>query len=169
MTDGGFPFTVPALLADDHDVGAFQSGEPSLDDWLRGRALANMALGASRTFVSCQAGSRRVVGFYALSMGQILNQEAVGSVRRNMPRFIPAVVLGRLAVDETWQGKGLGAALLKDAVLRSLRAAEDVSARLVVVHAISPAAEAFYLRHGFKRLPVDAPTLALDLMKLARL
>ncbi|PKR87960.1 GNAT family N-acetyltransferase [Pleomorphomonas diazotrophica] len=128
-----------------------------------------MALGASRTFVSCQTGSRRVVGFYALAMGQILNQEAIGSVRRNMPRFIPAVVLGRLAVDAAWQGRGLGAALMKGAVLRSLRAAEDVSARLVVVHAISPDAEAFYLRHGFKRLPVDAPTLALDLLKLARL
>ncbi|MCM5557399.1 GNAT family N-acetyltransferase [Pleomorphomonas sp. NRK JP5] len=157
------------MLSNDHDIGAFQSGESSLDDWLRDRALANMALGASRTFVSCQGGSRRVVGFYALAMGQILNQEAVGSVRRNMPRFIPAVVLGRLAVDAAWQGKGLGAALLKDAVLRALRAAGDVSARLVVVHAISPAAEAFYLRHGFKRLPVDAPALALDLLKLARL
>lgn len=169
MADDGFPFTAPSLLSDDHDIGAFQSGEASLDDWLRGRALANMALGASRTFVSCQAGGRRVVGFYALAMGQILNQEATGSVRRNMPRFIPAVVLGRLAVDAAWQGKGLGAALLKDAVMRALRAAGDVSARLVVVHAISSDAEAFYLRHGFKRLPVDAPTLALDLLKLARL
>ncbi|PIP01357.1 GNAT family N-acetyltransferase [Pleomorphomonas carboxyditropha] len=157
------------LLREEHDIGAFRSGEPSLDDWLRGRALANMVLGASRTFVSCQTGTRRVVGFYALSMGQILNQEAIGSVRRNMPRFIPAVVLGRLAVDENWQRNGLGAALLKDAVLRSLRAAEEVSARLVVVHAISPAAEAFYLRHGFSRLPVDTPTYALDLVKFARI
>ena len=169
MAEQDFPFTAPRLLQEEHDISAFRSGEPSLDDWLRGRALANMTLGASRTFVSCQAETRRVVGFYALSMGQILNQEAIGSVRRNMPRFIPAVVLGRLAIDEDWHRKGLGAALLKDAVLRSLRAAEEVSARLVVVHAISPAAEAFYVKHGFSRLPVDPPTYALDLVKFARI
>jgi len=86
-----------------------------------------------------------------------------------MPRFIPAVALGRLAVDENWQRNGLGAARLKDAVLRSLRAAEEGSARPVVVHAISPAAEAFYPRHGFSRLPVDTPTHALDLVKFARI
>lgn len=168
MTDQGFPFTAPALLQDTHDTSVFKSGEPSLDDWLRGRALANITLGASRTFVSCKAETQQVVGFYALSMGQILNQDVVGSVRRNMPRFIPAVILGRLAVDETWHRKGLGAALLKDAVLRSLRAAGEVSARLVIVHAISPAAEAFYQRHGFTRLPVEAPTYALDLVKLSK-
>jgi GNAT superfamily N-acetyltransferase len=65
------------------------------------------------------------------------------------------------------QGHGLGAVLLRDAVLRGIRAAGDVSARLMLVHALSPAAEAFYLRHGFTRLPGDAPTLALDLVKFA--
>jgi GNAT superfamily N-acetyltransferase len=101
-------------------------------------------------------------------MGQILADEATGSMRRNMPKFIPAVVLGRLAIDRAWQGKGLGRALLADAVQRSLRASAEVSARLVIVHAISPAAEAFRLRHGFSRLPVETPTLALDLVKLRR-
>jgi GNAT superfamily N-acetyltransferase len=101
-------------------------------------------------------------------MGQILADEATGSMRRNMPKFIPAVVLGRLAIDRAWQGKGLGRALLADAVQRSLRASAEVSARLVIVHAISPAAEAFYRRHGFARLPVETPTLALDLVKLRK-
>lgn len=169
MVDQGFPFSAPTLLLEQHDIASFRSGEPSLDEWLRERALANMALSASRTFVSCKEGTQQVVGFYALSMGQILNQEAIGSVRRNMPRFIPAVVLGRLAVDETWHRKGLGAALLQDAVLRSMRAAGEVSARLIVVHAISPGAEAFYQQHGFVRLPVNTPTYALDLVKLAKL
>ena len=138
-----------------------------LDEWLRQRALANMAMVASRTYVVCPADSRRVIGFYALCMGQILNQEATGAMRRNMPRQVPAVILGRLAIDRNWQGKGLGAALLHDAVKRSLRAATEVSARLLVVHAISPAAETFYRHFGFTRLPVETPTLALDLVKLA--
>ena len=90
-------------------------------------------------------------------------------MRRNMPKSIPAVLLGRLAVDRAWQGKGLARALLADVVRRSLRASHEVSARLVIVHAISPAAEAFYLHHGFTRLPVETPTLALDLVKLQKL
>jgi GNAT superfamily N-acetyltransferase len=110
-----------------------------------------------------------VVGYFALSMGQILAQETVGSMRRNMPKHIPAVTLGRLAIDRAWQGKGLGRALLSDVIQRSLRASNEVSARLVIVHAISPAAEAFYLHHGFTRLPVETPTLALDMVKLRKL
>ena len=86
-----------------------------------------------------------------------------------MPNFIPAVVLGRLAIDRARQGQGLGRALLANVVRRSLRASGEVSARLVIVHAISLAAEAFYLRHGFTRLPVEAPTLALDLVKLEKI
>jgi len=102
-------------------------------------------------------------------MGQILAREVTGSMRRNMPAFIPAVTLGRLAIDRAWQVKGLGRALLADVVRRSLRASSEVSARLVIVHAISPGAEAFYLHHGFTRLPVEAPSLALDLVKLLKI
>jgi GNAT superfamily N-acetyltransferase len=101
-------------------------------------------------------------------MGQILDREALGSMRRNMPRHIPSVILGRLAIDENWQRQGIGRALLLDAVSRALRASRDVSARLIIVHALTPAAEAFYLHHGFARLPVETPTLALDLVKFAR-
>ena len=139
-----------------------------LDEWLRERALQNMEMAASKTYVICNAGTLRVVGFYALCMGQILNQEVAGSMRRNMPRHIPAVVLGRLAIDRDWQGQGLGQALLNDAVLRALKAAGEVSARLLLVHAISPAAEQFYLHHGFTRLPVETPSFALDLVKLRK-
>lgn len=169
MADPLLRFTAPAVLNENHDLSAFTSGEPSLDDWLRLRALDNLRLGASRTYVSCLAGSARVAGFFALSMGSILGQEVPGSMRRNMPRMIPAVVLGRLAVDQTTHGHGLGSALLRDAVLRSMRAADEVSARLLIVHPISPAAEAFHQHHGFTRLPGEAATLALDLVKLAQL
>ena len=85
-----------------------------------------------------------------------------------MPRQIPAITLGRLAIDRKWQGNGLGTALLADAVSRAVRASNEIIARLVIVHAISPAAESFYLHHGFTRLPVETPTLALDLLKLQK-
>lgn len=104
---------------------------------------------------------------YKLRNGQILNQDVTGSMRRNMPRQIPAVILGRLAIDKKWQGEGIGKALLKDAVQRSARAAREVSARLLIVHAISAEAEAFYLHHGFIRLPIEASTYAIDLNKFA--
>ena len=152
-------------MTEAHDGAAFDSGEPVLDDWLRRRAWSNQQAAASRTYVVCPVGSQRIVGYFALSMGQILARDVTGAMRRNMPNPIPAVVLGRLAIDWAWQGKGVGRAMLADVVRRSLRASLEVSARLVIVHAISPAAEAFYLRHGFTRLPVDAPTLALDLVK----
>jgi GNAT superfamily N-acetyltransferase len=156
----------PTLLTEAHDGTAFDSGEPVLDDWLRRRAWTNLLTAASRTYVVCPTGTQTIVGYFALSMGQILAVEATGAMRRNMPRFIPAVVLGRLAIDRAWQGQGLGRALLADAVARAARASQEVSARLVIVHAISPAAAAFYRHHGFTRLPTETPTLALDLVKL---
>ncbi len=169
MNDARALFDRPVLLTSGHDPSAFASNEPALDDWLRHRALNNQLVAASRTYVTCRAGSPIVAGFFALSMGQIMAGDVVGSMRRNMPAAIPAVVLGRLAVDRTAQGAGLGRALLTDAVRRALLASQGVSARLVIVHAISAGAEAFYRHHGFTRLPIEQPMLALDLTKLSRL
>lgn len=168
MSDRLATLAAPTLLTASHDCSGFNSGEPVLDEWLRNRALSNIQAGASRTYVVCPKDSQQVVGYYALCMGQILGQHATGSMRRNMPRHIPAVILGRLAIDQMWQGNGLGRLLLADAVQRSLRASSEVSARLIIVHAISPSAEAFYLHHGFTRLPVETPTLALDLVKFTQ-
>jgi GNAT superfamily N-acetyltransferase len=168
VTSAASPLSAPAPLSEPHDLSEFNSGEPTLDAWLRQRALKNAEILATKTYVTCPVDSYRVVGYYAVCMGQILNREGSGSMRRNMPQHIPAVILGRLAVDETCQGMGVGRALLADAVNRAHRAASEISARLVVVHAISPAAETFYVRHGFIRLPVETPTYALDLVKLSR-
>jgi GNAT superfamily N-acetyltransferase len=168
MSRPSLALRAPVLLVKQHELTSFTSGEQALDDWLRQRALANLENGASRTYVVCLAGGNRVVGYYALAMGQVLNREVPGKVRRNMPAKIPTVMLARLAVDKTVQGHGLGGALLQDAVARSLRAAQMVAARLMIVHATSPAAEAFYLHHGFSHIGGDAPTptLALDLAKV---
>jgi GNAT superfamily N-acetyltransferase len=161
--------SAPAPLTAAHDLSKFNSAEPTLDAWLRQRAFKNAEILATKTYVTCPSeDSRRVVGYYAVCMGQILNREGTGSMRRNMPQHIPAVILGRLAVDAAWQGMGLGRALLEDVVSRSLRAAHEISARLLVVHAISPDDEAFYTRNGFTRLPIETPTYALDLVKLER-
>lgn len=167
MTEGA-DWRAPEPLTVAHDLTRFDSGEPTLDDWLRRRALANQRLAASRVYVVCPAGARAVVGFYALAMGGIVAHDTPGAIRRNMPGVIPSVILGRLAIVRAAQGQGLGARLLRDAVERSLRISEEISARLVVVHALTPAAEAFYLRHGFARLPLDAPTFALDPVKYAK-
>ncbi len=113
-----------------------------------------MQTAASRTYVVCPTGTMR-----------ILARDVTGSMRRKMPASIPAVLLGRLAVDMARQRQGLGRAMLADIIRRSLRASAEVSARLVIVHAISSDAEAFYLYHGFTRLPVEAPSFALDLVK----
>lgn len=169
MTSVNVDLCPPIILTVEHDLADFDSGEGLLDSWLRDRALANMEMAASRTYVICPPDSLNVVGYYTLCMGQILNQEVTDSMRRNMPRQIPAVILGRLAIDQRWQGKGLGKALLLDAVQRSVRAAKEVSARLLIVHAISQAATEFYLHHGFVRLPLESPTFALDLIKIERL
>jgi predicted GNAT family N-acyltransferase len=159
-------FCPPVSLTEKHEIVQFCSGEKSLDSWLRERALANMEAFASRTYVLCPTNSNRVIGYYALCMGQIFSSEVVGSMRRNMPHQIPSVILGRLAIDKKWQEKGLGGALLQDAVQRSARAAKEVSARLLIVHALSPEAESFYRHYGFVRLPTGTPTYALDLLKI---
>jgi len=159
----------PTLLNSAHDCSEFASGELILDEWLRDRALHNIQIGASRSYVVCPQNSQKVVGYYAVCMGQVLSQDVVGSMRRNMPKQIPAVILGRLAIDKAWQGNGLGKLLLADVVQRALRASAEVSARLIIVHAISPTAERFYLHHGFTRLPVTSATFALDLVKFVQL
>src|SRR5271170_5109624 len=113
--------SAPELLAEHHDLADFDSGEISLDDWLRKRALANQASGASRAFVACE--QNRVVGYYALASGAVTLASAPGKFKRNMPDPIPVVLLGRLAVDRAWQGQGVGRALFRDAALRVAQAA----------------------------------------------
>jgi GNAT superfamily N-acetyltransferase len=151
----------PHRLTSDHDVGAFDSGVPALDDWLKRRALGNEEAGGSRTYVVCAAG--RVVGYYALAAGAVAQIAATGRVRRNMPDPVPVMVLGRLAVDRAYQDRGLGVGLLRDAILRTLQAAEIGGMRAILVHAISEEAKRFYERHGFAVSPIDPMTLMITI------
>lgn len=153
--------SAPTLLDEAHDLDLFQSGNDTLDEWLRRRARSNQVSGASRTYVVTEG--RRVVGYYCLASGALDLADAPGSVRRNMPDPVPMAVLGRLAIDHGWQGKGLGAALLQDAVLRTSQAAAIMGIRGLLVHAISDEAKAFYEHYGFQCSPNHPMTLVLSL------
>jgi predicted N-acetyltransferase YhbS len=151
----------PEPLAEAHDFADFRSGEVLLDDWLKRRARANQASGASRTYVVCQ--DKRVVGYYALATGVVTVESATGRFRRNMPNPIPVAVLARLAVDQDWQGQGLGCALFRDAARRVAQAADAIGIRGIVVHAISEEAKSFYLAIGFDPSPREPMTLMVTL------
>lgn len=154
----------PEPLNEHHDTEAFASGVESLDTWLKRRAMKNQATGASRTFVVCAG--RRVIAYYALASGAVTIAEASGRFRRNMPDPIPVVVLGRLAVDLSLQGKGVGRALIRDAGQRVIQAADTIGIRGMIVQALSPEAKAFYEQVGFDPSPLDTMTLMMTLADL---
>jgi predicted N-acetyltransferase YhbS len=159
--------SAPEPLGPDHELDAFASGVEQLDDWLKRHALRNEVDGGSRSFVVCDG--RRVVGYYSLAAGSVLRSVATSRVRRNMPDPVPVALLGRLAIDRVWQGRGLGADLLRDAVLRLLSAGATIGVRAILVHAISDAAKTFYERHGFRASPVEKLTLMITLAEARRM
>lgn len=162
---GAGSLSAPEPIAEHRNLEQFDSGGPEPDTWLRKRALANEREHASRTFVVCTGNV--VVGYYCLAAGGVAHAEAPGNVRRNMPQPIPVIVLRRLAVDRSWKGRGIGAGLLKDAVLRSIRVSRELGARALLVHAISEAAREFYLKFGFMESLIDRMTLMLNLGSIA--
>lgn len=155
------PLSPPEPLTDQHEVSEFSCGEVALDQWLRQRAGQNERSGASRTYVVCDGTA--VVAYYALAVGSIEHRFATGNIRRNMPEPIPVMVLGRLAVDRRYAGRSIGTALVRDALLRTIRVAEQVGIRALLVHALHEAAASFYLRLGFIPSPFDPLVLFLGL------
>lgn len=153
-----------AKLADIHVLDDFRCSESELEQWLKQRARTNQAQGASQCFVVCEGNA--VVGYYALAAGSVSHADVPGKLRRNMPNPIPVAVLGRLAVHEDHAGKGIGAGLLKDALLRALRLSQELGIRALLCHAINDSAKAFYLKHGFIESPLHPMTVMLDLTKL---
>lgn len=149
----------PVLLGADHIVEDFDCGQDVLNQWLRTKALHNQREGGSRTWVVLEG--RRVVAFYASSTAVLMRSRATKRAARNQPDPLPAVLLGRLAVDVEHQGRGLAAALLKHFVLKSLEVAELTGVRLLLVRAKNDTARRFYLRYGFEPSPVDDMTLML--------
>lgn len=134
-------------------MSQFDCGAASLNVWLRSRALKNEMTGASRTFVSIDSETSAVAGYYCLSASSLLMDDAPGSVRRNMPDPIPVILIGRLAVDQSFNGKGLGASLLQHAVVKGLEASRIIGARAFIVDALDDEAERFYRKFGFTLMP----------------
>lgn len=151
----------PISLTVDHKTAGFDCGINSLNEWLIRRALKNEFAGGSRTYVVCDG--KQVVGYYAIAAGSVARGNAPGQIRRNMPDPIPALILGRLAVDQGCQKAGIGQGLLKDAVARSINVSQQIGARVLIVHAISKEAEKFYLKHGFMVNQAISNTLLLPL------
>ncbi len=151
----------PIPISIDHELDNFNSGEPSLDDWLKKRALKNQASGASRCFVLCKG--KQVIGYYSLSAGAISHETAPKSMRRNMPNPLPVLLLGRLAIDKNYHNKGLGSALLRDAMLRAVNIAHDAGIFAILVHSLSDEARKFYLSRGFVESPLQPMTLMMTL------
>lgn len=167
MSNGGETIGAPEPLNAGHNLTTFDSGEPSLDDWLRKRALPNEQGGASRTYVITAGG--RVIGFYCLASGSVAKQAATGRIRRNMPDPIPVMIIGRLAIDRAFQQRGLGKALLRDGVLRTLQAAAIAGMRAIVLHAISEGARLFYVHCGFSASPLDPLTMMIGVAEAERI
>jgi GNAT superfamily N-acetyltransferase len=152
----------PLALAATHHLDDFSCGQPSLDEWLKRRALSNQMSGASRTFVvTDQLG--HVKGYYAMAAGAVSHQAATSGVRRNMPDPVPVMVLARLAVDQRAQGFKLGAALLQDAVHRAVAISHNAGVRALLVHALDDRAKLFYEHYGFQVSPQHPMTLMLRL------
>lgn len=152
----------PQPLTADHHCIDYSCGEPLLDLWLKRRAMANQASGASRTFVVADI-KHRVYGYYAMAAGAVSHQLATGGVRRSMPDPVPVMVLARLAVDTQAQGIKLGGSLLQDAVNRAVNVAENTGVRALLVQALHERAKRFYQHYGFQASPVDPLVLMLRL------
>lgn len=154
-------FAPPTPITADQELANFDSGELSLNEWLKKRAFKNHASGASRCFVLC--GGATVIGYYSLSAGAISHEAAPRAMRRNMPDPLPVLLLGRLAVDKRYHNRGIGQALLRDAMLRAVNVAGDAGVFALLVHAISDQAKQFYLSRGFVESPLQPMTLLMTI------
>jgi len=140
--------SAPEPLAALHDVSQFSCGRPALDHWLKTRALSNQEKGFTVVMVVHEAG--RVAGFYGLAPSAILPTSLPRSIRTGQPPTpVPCLLLGQLATDTSWVGRGVGTALLKHALVRCVDAARLIGGRALVVNALDESAAAFWTRRGF--------------------
>ena len=170
LPTGRRPYAAPRPIKDGDAVQDFACGKQPLDDFLKQRAVKNEGK-ASRTYVVRSAAGEdagKVVAYYSLAAGAVAHNDAPAWAKRNMPNPIPVFVLGRLAVDARHQGRGLGKALLKEAIQRTLEASRTIGARALVIHAIDDEAVGYYTPFGFRRFPTDGRTLFLPVETLAQ-
>jgi GNAT superfamily N-acetyltransferase len=152
------PLSGPEPLTATHDISAFSCGKPSLDRWLKTRALSNQEKGFTAVMVVHEAG--RVVGYYGLAPTAVVPERLPRSIRTGQPPDpVPCLLLGQLATDCDWAGKGIGSGLLKHALQRCVAAARLIGGRALIVNAVDDEAAAFWTRRGF--LPANDDPLTL--------
>jgi len=145
-----------------HNRGAFESGSAQLDVWLRQTAQQHQNKGISKTFVAVtDEAPARILGFYALTVCEVVAQDLPEDLAKKLPRRVPGIRLGRLAVDRSMQGQRLGELLLVDAIKRAKLVLEHVGVHALFVDAKDDRAAAFYRKYGFRPLPNDPRTLVL--------
>jgi predicted N-acetyltransferase YhbS len=155
MTDIGF---TPEPISAEHRTEDFDCGQPGLNDWLNRRALKNHVEGYTHVRVTAYEG--QVVGYYGIASATVIAGAMPRNVRGGQPPDpVPAILIGRFAVDRDWQGKGLGQFLFRDALLRCVAAADLIGARAVIIHALDAKAAAFYSRFGFIATSAEPLTL----------
>jgi len=155
-------------LRGNHDRSRFDSGSGELDLWLRQTAQQHQRRGISKTFVAVADDEpSRVLGFYALTACEVVSQDLPDDLAKRLPRKVPGIRLGRLAVDRTVQGQGLGELLLMDALDRARRVLEHVGVHALFVDAKDERAAAFYRKYGFRPLPEQPLQLVLVLAGLS--
>jgi GNAT superfamily N-acetyltransferase len=150
-------------LRRDHPIDAFDCGQELLNNWLRKHALQNQGAGAAQTYVGLAG--EVVIGYYSLAVGQIEYSDAPERLQKGLARHpVPVMLLARLAVDKDWQKQGVGRALLRDAVLRTVQAADIAGIRALAVHAKDEQARRYYEQFDFAASPAD-PLQLLVLLK----
>jgi len=159
-------------LEAEHDLSGFDCGEAALNAWLQKHALKNQARNNTRTFVlpTIQGDRRKIAAFYSLVVATLAHEDAPQNLREGAsPRHpIPAILLARLAVAKAYQGKGIGKALLKDALRRSLGISRQVGVRAVLVHAKADAVAFYTTTAGFEPSPTDPLHLILPMQDIAK-
>jgi GNAT superfamily N-acetyltransferase len=167
MSAGDRPEFIIDKLRREHDLSAFDCGSTTLNDWLKKFASTNQQADSARTYLAL--GGDRVAGYYALTTGSVHKRESPQRIAKGLANHpIGVVLLARLAVDQSQRGKGLGKALLFDALSRIEEAADIIGVRAVLVHAIDESARRFYLHFGFEESPIDPYQLLLLLKDLRK-
>ncbi len=155
---GGPQFRAPEAIASTHDLSSFNCSREELDVWLKKKALTSEGKTA-RTYVV--AYGNRVVGYYTLASGGVGRETIPKPLQRSTPKEIPLVVLGRLATDRNFEGRGIGSGMLQEAIGRMLNGATEIGIRGLLVHAIDDVAAGFYRKFGFIDCPIGERTLLL--------
>jgi GNAT superfamily N-acetyltransferase len=158
------PFSPVVALDDSHDRTLFDCGSPALNLYLRNYAMQNQKKGMVRNYVTQDRATGNIAAYYSLVYSSISQRLLPVKLMKGLGKYdVPVMLLARLAVDHRHQSQGLGKALLKDAILRTMQAAEIAGLKLLLVHAKDEAAAQFYQKHGFEPVLDDPLQLFLPM------